>query len=66
VLGAARERITRDFRDAYTTLTRGVVIPGAKEKHVTPLAKVIAAAPVSTTANPRRRNIVRQPNGDRR
>ncbi|MEE6176864.1 hypothetical protein [Mycobacterium sp. 050134] len=50
-LGAARERLTGDFKDAYTTLTREVVIPGAKEKHITAVAKVIAAAPVSATAN---------------
>ncbi len=50
-LGAARERLTGEFKDAYTTLTREVVIPGAKEKHVTAVAKVHAAAPVSATAN---------------
>jgi Mce-associated membrane protein len=50
-LGAARERLTGDFKDAYTTLTREVVIPGAKEKRITAVAKVTAAAPVSATAN---------------
>jgi len=50
-LGAARERLTGDFKDAYTTLTREVVIPGAKEKHISAVAKVSAAAPVSATAN---------------
>ncbi len=50
-LGAARERLTGEFRDAYTTLTREVVIPGAKEKSITAVAKVNAAAPVSATAN---------------
>lgn len=50
-LGAARDRLTGDFKDAYTTLTREVVIPGAKEKRITAVAKVIAAAPVSATAN---------------
>jgi Mce-associated membrane protein len=50
-LGAARERLTGDFKDAYTTLTREVVIPGAKEKHISAVAKVTAAAPVSATAN---------------
>lgn len=50
-LGAARERLTGDFKDAYTTLTREVVIPGAKEKHISAVAKVNAAAPVSASAN---------------
>ncbi|WP_231972125.1 hypothetical protein [Mycobacterium sp. E3251] len=50
-LAAARERLTGDFKDAYTELTRQVVIPGAKEKHITAAAKVAAAAPVSVTSN---------------
>ncbi len=50
-LGAARERLTGDFKDAYTTLTREVVIPGAREKRISAVAKVTAAAPVSVTAN---------------
>ncbi|MCV7380747.1 hypothetical protein BST11_07055 [Mycobacterium alsense] len=48
-LAGARERLTGDFKDAYTTLTREVVIPGAKEKHVSAVAKVTAAASVSAT-----------------
>jgi Mce-associated membrane protein len=48
-LGAARERLTGDFKDAYTSLTRQVVIPGAKEKHISAVAKVAAAASVSLT-----------------
>ncbi|WP_142245536.1 hypothetical protein [Mycobacterium sp. IS-836] len=50
-LGAARDRLTGEFKDAYTTLTREVVIPGAKERHISAVAKVSAAAPVSATAN---------------
>lgn len=50
-LGAARDRLTGEFKDAYTTLTREVVIPGAKEKRITAVAKVTAAATVSATAN---------------
>jgi Mce-associated membrane protein len=50
-LGAARERLTGDFKDAYTALTRQVVIPGAKEKHISAVAKVNAAASVSATAS---------------
>ncbi|OBB69516.1 hypothetical protein A5758_06215 [Mycobacterium sp. 852014-50255_SCH5639931] len=49
-LAAARERLTGDFKDAYTELTRQVVIPGAKDKHITAVAKVAAAAPVSASA----------------
>jgi Mce-associated membrane protein len=48
-LGAARERLTGDFKDAYTALTRQVVIPGAKEKHITSVAKAGAAGSVSAT-----------------
>jgi Mce-associated membrane protein len=50
-LAAARERLTGEFKDAYTELTRQVVIPGAKEKHISSVAKVNAAASVSATAN---------------
>lgn len=50
-LGAARERLTGEFKDAYTSLTRQVVIPGAKEKHISAVAKVSAAASVSATAD---------------
>ncbi|OBA79673.1 hypothetical protein A9W99_20165 [Mycobacterium sp. 1164966.3] len=50
-LGVARERLTGDFKDAYTALTREVVIPGAKEKHIAAVAKVTAAASVSATSS---------------
>ncbi len=50
-LGAARERLTGDFKDAYTELTRQVVIPGAKEKHISAVAKASAAASVSATGS---------------
>jgi Mce-associated membrane protein len=49
-LGAARERLTGDFKDAYAALTRQVVIPGAQQKHITAAAKVNAAASVSASA----------------
>ena len=48
-LNAARDRLTGEFKDAYTGLVREVVIPGAKEKHISAVAKVNAAAPVSVT-----------------
>jgi Mce-associated membrane protein len=46
-LGAARDRLTGGFLDAYTQLVNGVVIPGAKEKKISALAQVPAAASVS-------------------
>jgi Mce-associated membrane protein len=49
-LVAARERLTGEFRDSYTKLTNDVVIPGAKEKQISAVASVPAAASVS--ANP--------------
>jgi Mce-associated membrane protein len=48
-LGAARDRLTGDFRDAYTKLINDVVIPGAKQKEITATANVNAAASVSAT-----------------
>jgi Mce-associated membrane protein len=48
---AARDRLTGEFKDAYLNLIRQVVIPGAKEKHISSTVKVSAAAPVSTTSN---------------
>ncbi|ORB05124.1 hypothetical protein BST30_15450 [Mycobacterium mantenii] len=50
-LAAARERLTGEFKDAYAELTRQVVVPGAKEKHISSVAKVNAAASVSARAN---------------
>lgn len=46
-LGAARERLTGSFLDAYTQLVNTVVIPGAKEKKISAVATVPAAASVS-------------------
>ena len=50
-LGAARDLLTGDFRDSYTSLTNDVVIPGAKEKQISAVATVPAIASVS--ADPR-------------
>ena len=50
-LAAARERLTGEFKDAYGELTRQVVVPGAKDKHISSVAKVNAAASVSATEN---------------
>ena len=49
-LGAARDLMTGDFRDSYTSLTNDVVIPGAKQKQISAVATVPAVASVS--ANP--------------
>jgi Mce-associated membrane protein len=46
-LSAARDLLTGEFRDSYTSLTNDVVIPGAKEKQVSAVASVPAAASVS-------------------
>lgn len=46
-LGAARDRLTGSFLDAYTQLVNTVVIPGAKEKKISAVAAVPAAASVS-------------------
>jgi Mce-associated membrane protein len=48
-LNAARDRMTGAFRDDYTKLTHEVVIPGAKQKHISSLATVPAASSVSAT-----------------
>jgi Mce-associated membrane protein len=50
-LGAARDRLTGNFRDSYTSLTNDVVIPGAKQKHISAVAAVRAAASVSANEN---------------
>jgi Mce-associated membrane protein len=50
-LGAARDLLTGDFRDSYTSLTHDVVIPGAKQKQISAVATVPAAASVSAEPN---------------
>jgi Mce-associated membrane protein len=50
-LTEARDRLTGNFRDAYTSLTHDVVIPGAQEKHISAAAAVPAAASLSATEN---------------
>jgi Mce-associated membrane protein len=46
-LNAARDLLTGEFRDSYTSLTNDVVIPGAKQKQIAAVATVPAAASVS-------------------
>ena len=50
-MAAARDRLTPPYKDAYTKLTTEVVIPGARQDHVSVTATVRAGA--SVTANPR-------------
>ncbi|HYZ69208.1 MAG TPA: hypothetical protein VE666_15665, partial [Mycobacterium sp.] len=46
-LTAARDLLTSDFRDQYTSLTNDIVIPGAKQKQISAVATVPATALVS-------------------
>jgi Mce-associated membrane protein len=50
-LDAARGRLTGSFLNAYTSLTHDVVIPGAKQKQISAIATVPAAASTSATEN---------------
>jgi Mce-associated membrane protein len=50
-LQAARRRMTGQFLDSYTSLTHDVVIPGAKQKQISAVATVPAAASVRATEN---------------
>lgn len=46
-LNAARDRLAEPFRDDYTKLITDVVIPGSKEKKISAIATVPAAALIS-------------------
>ncbi|WP_456320226.1 hypothetical protein [Mycobacterium shottsii] len=48
-LEAARAKLTGAFLSDYTSLTRDVVIPGGKQKDISAVATVPAAASVSAT-----------------
>jgi Mce-associated membrane protein len=50
-LNDARSLLTGDFEESYTGLINDVVIPGAKEKQISAVASVPAAASVSATPN---------------
>jgi Mce-associated membrane protein len=50
-LDAARGRLTGTFLNTYTSLTHDVVIPGAKQKQISAVATVPAAASTSATGN---------------
>jgi Mce-associated membrane protein len=49
-LEAARNLLTGQFRDSYSSLIHDVVIPGAKQQHISAAASVPVAASVSATA----------------
>jgi Mce-associated membrane protein len=51
-LNAARDLLTGEFRDSYTSLINDVVIPGAQQKQISAVASVPAVASVS--ADPKR------------
>jgi Mce-associated membrane protein len=55
-LGAARDLLTGDFRDSYSSLINDVVIPGAKQKKISTVATVPAAA--SLSASPDRASVL--------
>ena len=50
-LGAARDLLTGEFQESYSSLTHDVVIPGAKQKQISAVATVPAAASVSADPN---------------
>jgi len=50
-LEAAQGRLTGTFLDSYKSLIHDVVIPGAKEKQISAVATVPAAASTSATEN---------------
>jgi Mce-associated membrane protein len=50
-LNAAKSLLTGSFRDSYSNLVDSVVIPGAKQKNITAVAKVPAASVESLTSD---------------
>ncbi|MFN6552246.1 hypothetical protein ACP6C7_24455 [Mycolicibacterium septicum] len=50
-LTAARDLLTGDFREAYTSLTNDVVIPGAEQKRISATATVPAVSTTSASAS---------------
>lgn len=49
-LDQAQSRLTGVFKDSYSKLVHDVVITGAKQKHISSVATVPAAAPLSASA----------------
>lgn len=50
-LEAASNLLTGGFKDSYSSLIHDVVIPGSRQSQISAVANVVAAAPVSATAN---------------
>ncbi|MCV7331905.1 hypothetical protein H7J81_17540 [Mycobacterium cookii] len=50
-VAVAREKLTGEFLDTYTTRTQQELIPNAKQRHVAASAHVAAAAPEAVTPN---------------
>jgi Mce-associated membrane protein len=50
-LGAAGDRLTGEFKNSYASLIHDVVIPGAKDKQISAVANIPAAASVSASEN---------------
>ena len=50
-LKGAADRLTGSFRQQYTQLVSDVVVPGAKQQHISAVATVPAAASVSASEN---------------
>jgi Mce-associated membrane protein len=50
-LGAARDRLSGNFKGAYTSLIHDVVIPGSRQQQISAVATVPAAASVSASDN---------------
>ncbi len=50
-LGAAQDRLTGQFKDAYGSLVHDVVIPGSRQKQISAVATVSAASSLSADAN---------------
>jgi Mce-associated membrane protein len=48
-LTAARDHLTGPFLDSYTELVNSAVIPAARERQISAVAEVVAAASVSAT-----------------
>lgn len=50
-LDAARNRLTGGLKDSYSQLTHDIVIPGSKQKQISAVASVPAAAPITASPN---------------
>lgn len=51
-LRAARDRLTGTFKDSYTQLTHDVVIPGARQRHISAVALVFVNQTIVVGTDP--------------